>query len=294
MPKADNGTTKPLVFKNSSLRARRIFVNIPPTQDYSHSTFEGNRVTRSKYTIWNFIPKNIWEQFNRFANIYFLSLVLLQLISAFKEVEFIVAAMPVIIIVASTALRDALEDYKRHQADKMQNLSKVAKFDGPNYNFENSNPIKKKTKSFDNSLQPMQKQTSEASLSLCSLATRKWVDTTWASLRVGDFVYLKNNELIPADLLIISTSEPESTCFVETKNLDGETNLKIKRGVTELSYINTLEDISSLKCHIDAEMPNPNLYTFNGAIVIPDFTKEEPNVVPIGPNGIALRGCTLR
>jgi phospholipid-translocating ATPase len=197
--------------------------------------------------------------------------------------------MPVIVIVASTALRDALEDHKRHQADKIQNLSKVTKYDGPNFNFTS-------TKKNENSIDPLlkQNQINQVNISLCSLVTRNWIDTTWSKLGVGDFVYLKNNEPIPADLLIISTSEPECTCFVETKNLDGETNLKIKRGVTELSYINTPDDISSLKCHIDAEMPNPNLYTFNGAIVIPDFTKEEPNVIPIGPSGIALRGCTLR
>ena len=39
---------------------------------------------------------------------------------------------------------------------------------------------------------------------------------------------LKSDDSIPADCIILSTSEPEKICYIETANLDGETNLKIK------------------------------------------------------------------
>ena len=39
---------------------------------------------------------------------------------------------------------------------------------------------------------------------------------------------IKENEFLPADVLILNTSEKKGACFVETKNLDGETNLKIR------------------------------------------------------------------
>lgn len=115
-----------------------------------------------------------------------------------------------------------------------------------------------------------------------------WKADEWQNLHVGDFVLLRNNDRIPADAVVISTGEPDGTCYIETKNLDGETNLKIKRGIKELSHIKTPDDCKSLKCYIDAEHPNPNLYSFNGVI------HYDNSVVPIGTNSILLRGCVLR
>ena len=45
---------------------------------------------------------------------------------------------------------------------------------------------------------------------------------------MGDYIQVKQNEFIPADMIVIKSSEEEGACYVETKNLDGETNLKIK------------------------------------------------------------------
>ena len=50
----------------------------------------------------------------------------------------------------------------------------------------------------------------------------------WRNIHVGEIVKLKADEFIPADLLILSTSDEKGICYIETKNLDGETNLKIK------------------------------------------------------------------
>ena len=50
--------------------------------------------------------------------------------------------------------------------------------------------------------------------------------TTWSSLRVGQIIKIVKNEFIPADIMVLCSSEKKGTCFIETKNLDGETNLK--------------------------------------------------------------------
>ena len=43
----------------------------------------------------------------------------------------------------------------------------------------------------------------------------------WKDIRVGDVVRLESDDFIPADMLVISSSEPEGLCYIETSNLDG-------------------------------------------------------------------------
>ena len=99
-------------------------------------------------------------------------------------------------------------------------------------------------------------------------------------------------------MIIISTSEPDSACYVETKNLDGETNLKIKRGINELQQVKKPEDCRSIRCYVDSEPPHPNLYSYTGTMSLfpPGVTLEKSNrrLIPIASNGILLRGCVVR
>lgn len=69
-------------------------------------------------------------------------------------------------------------------------------------------------------------------------------------------------------MVIVSTSEQNVNCFVETKNLDGETNLKVKRGLEEYSYMRTSVDCANMKCLIEMEAPTVHMYTFNGVATV--------------------------
>lgn len=115
-----------------------------------------------------------------------------------------------------------------------------------------------------------------------------WELSQWQDIQVGDFILLRNNERIPGDCVVISTGEPDGMCYIETKNLDGETNLKIKKGIKEFSHIKSPKDCKSLKCLIDVEEPNTNLYSFNGAL------HYQESIIPLTPNSLLLRGCVLR
>ena len=77
---------------------------------------------------------------------------------------------------------------------------------------------------------------------------------------------VRNDEIIPADIMIISSSEADCVCYIETKNLDGETNLKIKRGVSELEHVKTPSKLSEIKCSVDVEPPNELMYNFAAAM----------------------------
>ena len=56
-----------------------------------------------------------------------------------------------------------------------------------------------------------------------------FVETEWADIQVGEIVKVLDKSFFPADLLLVSSSDPDGVCYVETMNLDGETNLKIKK-----------------------------------------------------------------
>lgn len=72
--------------------------------------------------------------------------------------------------------------------------------------------------------------------------------------------------------LLVISSEPQGICFIETANLDGETNLKIRQGV---GYTQDLLDLRSLREFngtLECEPPNRHLYEFNGTLRVPNAT----------------------
>lgn len=114
----------------------------------------------------------------------------------------------------------------------------------------------------------------------------------WIQVHVGDVVKISNEEPFPADLLILSSSEPEGLCYIETANLDGETNLKIKQAKPETAYLVNPRDIVNdlLKLEILSEQPNSSLYTYEGNLK----NLGSAGDIPFNPDQLLLRGATLR
>lgn len=118
-----------------------------------------------------------------------------------------------------------------------------------------------------------------------------WRRTPWEDVRVGDFVKILNEESFPADILICATSEEENVCFVETKNLDGETNLKSRnaiQGLTHLRDAAACADRENAHLEIELDRPNPNMYKLDGAVITPNDKN------PIDLQTVLLRGTVLK
>ncbi|KAG2019667.1 phospholipid-translocating ATPase [Coprinopsis cinerea AmutBmut pab1-1] len=281
--------------------ARTVFIHQKlPGSYYDHKgklrkelLFNPNQVVTSKYTIITFIPRNLLEQFRRIANVYFLALCILQFFPMFTTVAPGVVILPLLFIVAATALKDGYEDYQRHQADQKVNYSKARVLSG----FSDSSRMKPKSKTFMRKIMPA-RLTKQRSVELSAVASNdahdddpsQWRETLWEDISVGDFVKIADNEPIPADILICATSEEDNVAFVETKNLDGETNLKSRRAIDCLTRFN-----GSRACmdpqnafQVRCDRPDVDMYRLNAVV---DISGQESAV---DASMVLLRGTVLR
>ncbi|RZF42199.1 hypothetical protein LSTR_LSTR004348 [Laodelphax striatellus] len=108
-----------------------------------------------------------------------------------------------------------------------------------------------------------------------------WQWVQWRHVVVGDIVKVQNNDFFPADLLILSSSEPQAMCYIETMNLDGETNLKIRQGIPETAKLLETKDLVRFRATVECELPNRQIYEFNGT-----FREKNKQPIPLGPDRI--------
>lgn len=120
---------------------RSIYVNVPlPDEQLTAKgepavSYARNKVRTSKYTLLTFLPRNLFEQFHRVANIYFLALVILQLFSIFGATTPEIAMLPLVAILGMTAIKDGIEDWRRAKLDEEVNTSAATKLGNwKNYN----------------------------------------------------------------------------------------------------------------------------------------------------------------
>lgn len=122
----------------------------------------------------------------------------------------------------------------------------------------------------------------------------------WKNIKVGDFVRIYNGDPIPADMVIISSSDPDGACYIETKSLDGETNLKVRHALHCGRQVKHARDCEKAEFVIDSEAPHLNLYSYNGAVRWEQIDSDAPGtpgsemVEPITISNVMLRGCSLR
>ena len=122
----------------------------------------------------------------------------------------------------------------------------------------------------------------------------------WKNVQVGDFVRLYNDEEIPADVVVLATSDSDGACYIETKNLDGETNLKVRTALHCGRKVKRARDCEATEFVLESEPPHANIYAYSGALRWKQRDVKHPGAEPkdmaepVGINNLLLRGCTLR
>ena len=91
------------------------------------------------------------------------------------------------------------------------------------------------------------------------------INKRWMEIKVGDIVRVEENQYFPCDLLLITSSVSKGVCYVETKNLDGETNLKHKKAPSQFwnlakGEVEIMKNFNETL--IDCELPNESIYKF--------------------------------
>ncbi|EGN94457.1 hypothetical protein SERLA73DRAFT_96604 [Serpula lacrymans var. lacrymans S7.3] len=375
---------------------RNVYLNMLPTamEVDQHGEplvrYGRNKIRTSRYTLLSFLPKNLYEQFHRISNVYFLALVIFQVFPVFGASSPQTAMLPLLFILVVTGVKDGIEDYRRARLDEEVNTSAVTKLgqwrnvnqptdsrmwyekmfglnapgkvtkgvqklrekeagegmrimlskgtDGDRFSISTTDvnesslslsvspplgaggrrlediesvdshsypPVVSTDElggwgQYNNSFSNYQQSIpSRSSLGVVdwrkrTSGTARWERTLWKKLEVGDVVLLRDNDQVPADIVVLSSSDPDGMCYLETKNLDGETNLKPRKSLHATTTITSEEDIEKSAFVLDSEPPHQNLYIYNGVLRYTDPSTSEEKKEPVTLNELLLRGCTVR
>ncbi|XP_053149174.1 phospholipid-transporting ATPase IK [Hemicordylus capensis] len=214
----------------------------------SKKKYADNAIKTAKYNILTFIPLNLFEQFHRLANLYFLFVITLQTIPEISTLPWFALILPLTILLGIRGIRDLIDDIARHRSD-----------------WEiNSRP--------------------------CEILTgRSFSQKKWRDICVGDIVCLRKDTFVPADLLLLSSSEPNSLCYVETMDIDGETNLKYRQALLEThKELAREEKMAAFDGTVTCEEPNSRMHSFIGTL---EWRGEKYS---LDSEKILLRGSRIR
>ena len=215
----------------------------------------------SKYTAANFLPRFLFEQFSRFANLYFLIVCILQLIPAISITSGVpTAGVPLSFVLFFDGLVTAREDFQRHKDDARAN-AKPARV----------------------------------------LREGTFVPVRWQDICVGDVCRVRGGEELAADMVLLTgahegTANPD-VCHVMTAQLDGETNLKLRKALAETVdafagiEAEEIAKLSAFTGFVECEEPTEFFDKFTGAAYL---ARSDTKGHALSADATLLRGCVLR
>ncbi|CAB4406884.1 unnamed protein product [Rhizophagus irregularis] len=230
----------------------------PLLDSRTNKPFINNSITTSRYTFYNFLPKQLYAQFSKIANLYFLFVAVIQTIPGWSPTGQFTTLIPLLSFMSLSIAHEGFDDIRRHKQDKVENNNECLSL-----HVYHSNDVS-------------------------SQRIGLWTKTKWKNLQVGDIVSIKAQEWIPADLLLLHSKGEEGICYVETAALDGETNLKQRQALKETNSLTSPEALANFSGNVKTENPNQDLYNFDGSIEFDGTT------YPLTNDQILLRGTILR
>ncbi|XP_048196575.1 phospholipid-transporting ATPase IK [Perognathus longimembris pacificus] len=210
--------------------------------------YKSNVIHTAKYNFFSFLPLNLYEQFHRVSNLYFLLIIILQGIPEISTLPWFTLFAPLVCLLLIRATRDLVDDIGRHRSDHAVNNRPCQILSGKSFTW------------------------------------RKW-----KHIRVGDMVCLRKDSIVPADLLLLASTEPSSLCYVETADIDGETNLKFRQALTVTHQeLTSATKMASFQGTVRCEDPNSRMHHFVGSL---EWNNRK---YPLDTGNLLLRGCKIR
>ncbi|XP_053514670.1 phospholipid-transporting ATPase IK isoform X3 [Artibeus jamaicensis] len=215
---------------------------------WQRKKYKDNTIHTAKYDFFSFLPLNLYEQFHRMSNLYFLFIIILQGIPEISTLPWFTLFTPFICLLVIRAARDLVDDIGRHRSDRTVNN------------------------------RPCQ-----------MLVGKSFLWKKWRDLCVGDLVRLHKDSIVPADVLLLASTEPSSLCYVETADIDGETNLKFRQAPLVMHHeLTSIREMASFQGKVVCEEPNSRMHHFMGHL------EWEGKKYSLDSGNILLRGCKIR
>ena len=235
-----------------------------PKKNKEELKFKSNEIDTRKYNCITFLPKALFYQFIRPANVYFIISAILQCIPVISPLSPTTALIPIIIVLSASLIREGMEDWNRGKLDKQQNIEKC---------------------------------------DIYNSSKREWEETQSGKLFVGDIISVLENETFPADIILIDSNLPDGICYIETGTLDGEKTLKLKESPKQTSGWCNKEGEKKKGFRFSgvvlADRPNPELYQLNGQMHLKYILNSNENSyksidLPLDSKQLLLRGAKLK
>lgn len=258
---------------------------IPPSKDGRHIDVDATRkcplidertgkqyisniIRSSRYSIWNFVPKQLWFQFSKIANFYFLCVSVLQMIPGLSTTGTYTTIVPLVFFIGLSISKEGYDDFRRYQLDREENNRETSVL---------------------HAYKPTQIGTSQDSAATLSLGPKQWATTKWKNVQVGDIIKLERDQTAPADLILLHSRGENGIAYIETMALDGETNLKGKQAAPSIARsCDTVDRLVTCNANLVVEDPNLDLYNFEGRATAGAETS------PLSNGQVIYRGSILR
>ncbi|KAJ5070218.1 phospholipid-transporting atpase [Anaeramoeba ignava] len=238
------------------------------TQDINK--FPANVIKNQKYNLFTFFPWFFYDQFKYFFNLYFLLTALSQFIPSLKIGFTSTYITPLVFVLTVSCFKEAYDDFQRFRRDKEAN-SQV--FEKINFTSKDSRFFDSKKKQKTYSKKYEQAKHKENSDQKSGKKTDKETEYSTmlipsSEIKVGDLIRLYPNQRVPADMVLLRTTEKSGASFIRTDQLDGETDWKLRRAFSQTQSLEKDEDVLDAYGRLIVDSPIKDIHNFSGTFYI--------------------------